>query len=238
MKYELGVDLLFDTPYAEILDIFARINSYTVKLQPQEIFNARYLGYFKQTIYRLGFRYVTYYIDGGILTKANVTRMSEAELSADLMVALIDKIQSNKTVENYYKIYEDEQGDVEKMESRFEEIMSYIGAIYSPLELKNTNFSRVQLFYSLFTAIGHLLFSVNGLDPQLRKPINTKSIGKIRVALDNVSALYDEVAENLDSPQYPKDYKDFISATRRGTTDTSARVFRGNFLVQKIAENL
>ncbi len=82
LKYELGVDLLFDIPYNEILDIFARINSYTVKLEPQEIFNARYLGYFKQTIYRLGFRYVNYFIESGILTRSKVTRMAEAELAA------------------------------------------------------------------------------------------------------------------------------------------------------------
>ena len=50
LKYELGVDLLFDTPYQELLDIFARINSYTVKLVPQEIYNAKYLGFFKNRI--------------------------------------------------------------------------------------------------------------------------------------------------------------------------------------------
>tara|TARA_R110000850_G_scaffold178547_1_gene304472 strand:- start:38 stop:628 length:591 start_codon:yes stop_codon:yes gene_type:complete len=80
LKYELGVDLLFDLLYEDILDIFARINSYTVKLTTQEIFNARYVGYFKQTIFRYGLKYVNYYINSGILTKANVTRMAEAEI--------------------------------------------------------------------------------------------------------------------------------------------------------------
>ncbi|MBL0268739.1 MAG: DUF262 domain-containing protein [Chitinophagaceae bacterium] len=37
LKYELGIDLLFDIPYNEILDIFARLNSYTVKLTPARI---------------------------------------------------------------------------------------------------------------------------------------------------------------------------------------------------------
>src|SRR5690606_24169820 len=46
LKYEIGADLLFDVPYQELLDIFARINSYTVKLEKQEIFNAKYLGFF------------------------------------------------------------------------------------------------------------------------------------------------------------------------------------------------
>jgi uncharacterized protein DUF262 len=32
LKYEIGVDLLYDLPYKDLLDIFARLNTYTVKL--------------------------------------------------------------------------------------------------------------------------------------------------------------------------------------------------------------
>lgn len=238
LKYELGADLLFDIPYPEILDIFARINSYTVKLEPQEIFNAKYLGYFKQTAYSLGFKYVNYFIDGGILTKSKVTRMAEAELAADLVVSLIDKVQTNKGIENYYKLYEDDQANLEEIEKRFDKIMSYIGTIYTAKELNNTNFSRSHLFYTLFTSIGHLLFGLKGIDENLKKPITEKSLGKVRVVLDNTSALYDEITENIDEPQYPKDFKDFINASRRGTTDTAARVLRTNFLCKKIIEAL
>jgi Protein of unknown function DUF262 len=240
LMYELGVDLLFDIPYTEILDIFARINSYTVKLEPQEIFNAIYLGYFKQSIYTLGLRYVNYFIEGGVLTRSKVTRMAEAELSADLFVALLDKIQTNKGIESYYKKYEDDQANLEELENRFDKVMTYIGSIYKAEELKNTNYSRAQLFYTLFTSIAHLLFGLDGvgLNKEFNQKLSEKSIGKIRVALDNVSAKYDEIAENIDSPEYPKDFKDFINAARRGTTDTGARVLRTNFLCKKINEVL
>lgn len=238
LKYELGVDLLFDTPYEEILDIFARINSYTVKLEPQEIFNAKYLGYFKQTVYSTGFKYVTYFIESGILTKAKVTRMAEADLTADLLVSLIDKVQTNKGIETYYKTYEDDQGNLEEIETNFDQIMTYIGSIYSASELKNTNFTRIQLFYTLFTSIGHLLFKLKGIDEKLKATLTEKSIGKIRVALDNFSAKYDEIVETIDEPQHPKDFKEFINASRRGTTDSAARVLRTNFLCKKIIDAL
>jgi hypothetical protein len=235
LKYEMGVDLLFDIPYAEILDIFARINSYTVKLDPQEIFNAKYLGFFKQTVYNIGYRYVNYFLEAGILTKAKVTRMAEAELTADLFIALLDKVQTNKGIESYYKKYEDDAANLEEIEKRFDKVMSFIGSTYKPEELRNTNYSRTQLFYSLFTAIGHLLFGLDGPE-KVKKTITEKSVGKIRVALDNVSATYDEIAENMDSPDYPKDFKEFINASRRGTTDTGARILRTNFLVKKITD--
>lgn len=238
LKYELGVDLLFDVPYPEILDIFARINSYTVKLEPQEIFNARYLGYFKQTVYKLGFRYVNYFLEAGVITKAKVTRMAEAELAADLFVALLDKVQTNKSIENYYKKYEDHADNLPEIEKRFNHIMKFIGGIYKPEELKTTNFSRYHLFYSLFTSIGHLLYKLDGLDKKISKPITEKSLGKIRIVLDNISAKYDEYTEMDDASNIPKEYQDFITAARRGTTDTATRVLRANFISKKIAQGL
>jgi hypothetical protein len=238
LKYELGVDLLFDTPYQELLDIFARINSYTVKLVPQEIYNAKYLGFFKNKVYNLGYKYVNYYIEGGILTKANITRMAEAELTADLFVSLLDTVRTNKGIETYYKEYEDKQDNLEDISKKFDMVMSYIGSIYPASELRTTNYSRTTLFYTLFTSIAHLLYSLNGLDKKNKKTITEKSIGKLRVALDNISALYNEITGKIDDSLYPKDFKEFIHYTRRGSTDTNARIFRSNFLCKKIIGSL
>ena len=61
LQYELGVDLLLGVDYEEILDIFARINSYTVSLNKQEKINAAYLGFFKQFVFKHGYQYVKYF---------------------------------------------------------------------------------------------------------------------------------------------------------------------------------
>lgn len=237
LQYELGVDLLFDMPYEEILDIFARINSYTVKLKPQEIYNARYVGYFKQTIFKYGLKYVKYYIDSGVLTKASVSRMSEAEMTADFFVALIDTVRTNKGIENYYKRFEEEEGDLANARKKFDEIMTYIGTIYPAEELKTTNWRRPLLFYTLFTSIGHSLYGLNGLEGTPRPNISKKNIGKIRIVLDEISLKYDEYTEDKDA-EIPSDFKEFINYSRRGTTDTIARTTRANFTCTKLAEAL
>ena len=53
LKYELSVDLLLDVQDRDILDVFARLNTYSVSLNKQELFNAKYFGYFKQLVYKL-----------------------------------------------------------------------------------------------------------------------------------------------------------------------------------------
>ncbi len=203
LQYELGVDLLFDLKYEALLDIFARINSYTVSLNTQEKLNAKYLGYFKQAAFSLGYRYVDYFLRSSVLTKAKVTRMGEAELAGDLLVALIGSVQTNKTVESFYKKFEDQAGPLEKAVKNFDTIMSYIGAIYPPEELAGTNWSRVHLFYTLFTAIGHCLYGLGGVAESVRCKLTESKVGQVRVCLVEFIATYYAVAAELDDPSAP-----------------------------------
>jgi hypothetical protein len=69
--------------------------------------------------------------------------------------------------------------------------MSYIGEIYPPAELANTNWSRVHLFYSLFTSIDHGLFGLQNLDEAVRPDLRSHLVGRVRVRLDELSAMYD-----------------------------------------------
>jgi hypothetical protein len=234
LQYELGVDVIFELDYEDILDIFQRINSYTVILNKLEIINAKYLGFFKQYVFEYGRKYVKYFVDGGILTKSQVTRMAEAELSADLFVALVGGIQTNKNNEQYYKKYEDDIGNLEEAAERFDNIMSYVGTIYTPEQIVTTNWSRVQLFYTLFTTIGHFIYGLTGPNPDLRVSINRNSIGKLRVRLDEISSKYDDVVEHIEDENSPIDYKRFIDLSRRRTTDTGARIDRTNFTCEKL----
>ena len=60
LQYEIGVDLLFNVDVPDLLDIFARINTYSVTLNAQEKLNAKYLGVFKTYSYELGHAYGNY----------------------------------------------------------------------------------------------------------------------------------------------------------------------------------
>ncbi len=237
LKYEIGVDLLYDMPYRDILDIFARINTYTVKLNKQESRNAKFLGYFKQTSYSLGYDYVDYWIDSGVLSKTNVSRMAEAELASDLLVALVGGIQTNKNIDTYYTRYEDEPGPVEEKLEIFDQVMSYIGEIYPNADMKGTNWKRIHLFYSLFTAIAHFLGGIENIEVK-RISIRPTNIGKMRVTLDEVSARYDEYTHSNYSGETPDDFAEFIDKSRRATTDTGSRKFRTEFICKKIADSL
>jgi hypothetical protein len=236
LKYELGVDLLFSLSYEDTLDIFTRMNSYTVTLNKQELLNTEYLGYFKQYAYQLGLKYVSYFLRAGVLTKAKVTRMAEATLSSDLLMAIVGGVQTNKSIKQFYKKFEDQEGSLKQAVDKFDNTMTHIGELYPPEELLNTNWSRIHLFYTLFTAIAHCQYGLGGLDQELRVPLKSKDFGQARICLDEISSRYDEVSEDMNNPDAPKDYKQFIERSRRATTDTLSRIERSNFVCKKLKE--
>lgn len=234
LKYEIGVDLLFDLSFEDILDVFARLNTYSVKLNAQELLNAQYLGYFKQAAYRVGYRFVRYWIDAGVLSEKEVTRMAEAELASDLLVALIGGLQSKKAIPTYYKKYDDDEAVTALAEERCYQIMGYIGEIFPADALKQSNFSRVHFFYSLFCTIAHALFGLENLAVPAAQ-ISAAVIGRVRHKLDEVSAQYDQVTEGISIPPN-EEFLQFIEASRRATTDLGTRRTRTIFLNQQLSE--
>lgn len=237
LKYEIGVDMLFDLTFEDLLDVFARLNTYSVKLNPQELLNAQYLGYYKQYAFALGFKYVSYWIESNVLSEKEVTRMAEAELSSDLLGALIEGIQPKKSIPHYYKKFDDNEQESVAAADKFDEVMSIIGAIYPASELCQTNYHRVHFFYTLFTSIAHCLYGLPALENTPRASISQDNVSLIRNALDEISARYDEVTARGALPP-SVEYRDFIDASRRATTDLSTRKSRTEFICTKLFESV
>jgi hypothetical protein len=90
----------------------------------------------------------------------------------------------------------------------------------------------------LFNVVSHALFGIKNLDKAARFKLNKSNIAKVRLALDDFSLRFDYVADMINEPKAPKDFKDFIERARRGTTDTKARVYRANFASRKVRDYL
>lgn len=237
LQYEVGVDLLYSVSLADMLDIFARINTYSVTLNTQEKLNAKYLGVFKTTAYELGHSHINYMLESGVLTEKMVSRMGEAQLASDLLVALVGGIQTIKNIERYYKKYENNETipeDIAAAINLYNSTMRFIGAIYPPKELKSTNWSRPHWFYTLFTCIAHSQREIQGLAESPQPELRADTTRHWRGELDELSALYDHYTEDNDE-DVPAAFARFINYAQRRTTDTEARRERAKFVLTAIA---
>ena len=127
LNYEISVDLLVNLPDEEILDIFSRLNSYAVTLNEQEKIHASHFSAFKILVDKIAHKYNDFWIDNKILTNQKVLRMEDATLVGDLIIAMVEGIQSKKQIKSFYNKYEkDCHIDVKKIELQFDNVIEYI----------------------------------------------------------------------------------------------------------------
>ena len=137
---------------------------------------------------------------------------------------MLDGIRSKKQIKKFYSNYEKEfpySPDV--TQANFHSIITTISDLF-PEGLRQTEFRRVHLFYTLFSAISHRLFGVSNLSHEtLLKPIN---IAVARQGLEHVDYIFGVE----DHTQLSTKEQQFLTDLRRATTDEAVRIRRGNYV--------
>lgn len=129
LGYEFSVHILASgTDDRDILQMFARINSTGIKLNPQELRNAEYFGAFKTSMYRLALEQLERWRDWHIFTEDQIARMKEVELTSDLAINMITGIVAKRqpTINKWYERYDDEFPGEEEVERRFRRVFDDI----------------------------------------------------------------------------------------------------------------
>ena len=184
----------------------------------------------------LGHKYARYWLESKVLTNAQVARMAEVELTADLLGALIEGISSKKQIPNFYRKFDDADIEVEEAAKLFERIMSFMGEVYSPADLSITNFRRVHFFYSAFLSVSNSLLRLPTIKFLNSEESQAISVSRTRVVLDGISADFDtETTEDRDQAgPPPPDIESFIEGARRATTDQLTRENRSAFISRRL----
>lgn len=104
LQSALSVGYLIGATDQDVIEIFARINTVSKTLNPQEKRNANHSGAFKQfclieSVDRLPFW------RNGIFTDTQISRMAEVQFVSDLVINLTEGLQdfSSKLIDDYYK---------------------------------------------------------------------------------------------------------------------------------------
>jgi len=231
LNYEISADLLVNLPDSEILDIFSRLNSYSVVLNLQEKINANHFGPFKTLADKIAHDFNDFWIDNKILTDNNILRMADVALCADILIAMIEGIKSKKQIKSFYDKYEDKfEHDPALLEEKFVSTVATIQGIFDN-DLNGTEFNRIHLFYSLFTCIYHLKYGLVGMDkPQMN--VSESDYARIESRLENINLIFaTEEVKQLNE----KEIK-FLEDSRRATTDKPVRERRTKYLLDLILQ--
>jgi hypothetical protein len=231
LNYEISVDLLVNMSDPDVLDVFSRLNSYSVTLNEQEKINANHFGPFKTLADGIAHANNSFWIDNKIISEQNVLRMIDVQMTADILIGMAEGIRSKKQIKKFYEYFEKEfDFDTDELEYKFNAIIALITELFDN-NFKKREFRRPHVFYSLFMTLFHLEYGVENLTADR---IRVEDIGYARVSqkLERIDYIFSEEDKNLLS----NEEKQFLEDCRRATTDTAVRIRRSEFISKVITE--
>lgn len=228
LSFPLSVNILEGTEDADLLEIFARLNSYSVPLNQQEKLNAMYVGAFKKAMTDLSKDHLAYWKRHRILTAQPIARMKDVELTCELIAGMLYGIQNQKKIiSQMYKDFDDDFSQARFLRPRFAETLQICQDLMGG-DLSGTLFQRSSIFYSYYMAVYDCTYGVSSNAAAL--PKSSTEEGRL-AAQNRLIAL----SEAMEDDENRKEYLQFYEATRQSTDKLSQRLTRHALLVGMIA---
>lgn len=240
LSYEVSVDTVISGTDQEILEVFRRMNSYSLPLNKQELRHSNHQGAFKWFMFDFVEKYSDFLVELDILTLKQVSRMVDAELFTEIFQIYLNGIQSKSQIklDSIYKKYD------ELLPSSFSDKMfklfSFIKNNFSDV-CSHDKMSSYQ-FYSFCAALIYNSenFSINNLSIIDTDMISEGEYCKdIESAKENIYTLFDALDnEDSDLTLNENHYKDFIQASTSTTHSIKHRNARSVWFLKAIQDNM
>lgn len=224
LSYEVSVDTVVSGTEEEVLEIFRRINSYTLPLNEPEKRHATYQGEFKWYIFEQIRLYSPMLESCKVLNTRQLSRMEDAELLTELIQILDIGIvtRSNPKLNDLYKKYDSSFEPRDKLTKKLSQTMDYI-----KIELSDVCESHVlkkYSFYSLFAAVVYNRWGLPNINPEDVANLTTTddfSVDK-NIASQNILELFDAVERDEEKGRF----SEFVRANKRATGNLESRRIR------------
>lgn len=224
MGYAFSAEVFQGISDLEVLEIFSRLNTYSVKLNAQELRNGRYFGPFKQTMYGLAHEHLEFWRRHGAFTERAIARMLEVEFVSEIVIAFLAGMQDKKkSIDEYYLNNDEQFTESDAVSRRFREVADSIGLAFST-DRDLGEFKRTPLFYSLFCAVYHRRYGLQGVS--LATPKKSISVAERLSLSEAVAKLSDVIAEGRAKQRVAERYQEFVAACLTQTDNLKPRQVR------------
>lgn len=225
LQYPFICEVFHGITDADVLSIFARLNTHSVKLNGQELRNGRWFGHFKRLSYALALEHLEFWKSMRIFTDAKIARMAEVEFTSELLIMGIDGLQDKKkSIDDFYQQFDDSFPRKSEVEKRFRDTIDNIIETCEGV-LPSSEFRRPPLFYSLYGCVFHRLFGVPKLGLARRgSRLSANDREGLETAVRKLSEVISEA--RAEEGETPKALRSFVAACLRQTDNVKPRTTR------------
>ncbi len=206
----IPIGFLLGATDADVIDIFARINSVAKTLNAQEKRNAHFSGEFKQFCVTQSVKRTEFWKEYGIFTGNDIARMSEVQFISDVVINLMDGLSaySATNVTKYYKKYDESLDQMETLGKRLDAIFDICVSL-NATSIKQTIFNRTPIFFSLLMVLD-----------EIKKP----NINKIEKGLAEIDNRFNSDTPISERPKEDINFYNACSATTQSLPNRKTRV--------------
>ena len=234
LSYKVPVVQLLSASNADVLEVFARLNSYSVKVTPAELRHAEYSEPVKWAIYEASRDWSVLWSTYKIVSVRESVRLKNTSVMAEMFMIFIQGFLDGgePTIGKFYK------SNVSKEEQYFDGIRTHVNLCVTEIlentaeDFSDSTFYDAPNFLVLLAAVAYL----KGLMPDGRTTEGVERFRGVGVDWDKAKTTLAEIAQAFDAEDNADaKYSPFVVASKSTTHRISSRKIRLQILLAALA---
>lgn len=236
LGYAIAVDQLLNATDEDVLEVFARLNSYSVSLNDAEKRHARYQGDFKWAVYNTSKRWNVLWEKFGILSVRQRVRMLDDQLTAEMYGVLLNGITDGgqPKLNALYNSYDRNFVNEPIVTSKFNNITEFFIKNFGDT-LFGTPVLNSPHFLMLFAALAHAITGIpsGDIEPHEMPPRTEALLSDVKLAQSNLLKL----ASVIESEESVPGFEEFWKASKATTQRIASRRERFPIFLRALLPN-
>lgn len=235
LGYPIAVDQLLNSTDTDVLEVFSRLNSYSVALNPAEKRHAKFQGEFKWQVRKASKDWAILWESLGVLSTRERVRMQDDSLIAEMLGFLLGGVGdgAQTDIDALYKKHDEtftaEDASIQHLNS----ILAKISTAWAP-DLKEASVLRPPHLLMLFAATAARTVGIPG--GKIDISIDVGPLANNDTVIDNLRYL-STIIDLADAPAEPS-MTAFWQASKANAHRTASRKVRFPIYVQAITGQL
>lgn len=235
LSYRISVDQLINASDEDVLEIFARLNSYTVPVNSAELRHAKYQGEFKWTVHEAAIRWRDLWEKLGVVSARERVRLMSDSVMAEMFGVVLEGVTDGgqPKIDALYQKYDGKHFDKGRVEHVLEETLPLVlKDLAAPLV--DTPLHSAPHFLMIFAALVHCIVGIPRGD--LEQLPDSGDLAPIEEIVTNMYLLGSLVDQ--DEPTGSDAAKAFWRASKSSTQRISSRRVRFPIYLSAIQDRM
>lgn len=222
LSYAVSVDVIRNATGAEILQMFRRMNAYTLPLNEPEKRHSSFQGPFKWFINQLSDNLNEFFVEFGVFTNRQIVRMSDAELLTDCVLAMERGVISTNAsdLRKLYRQYDENFSRADRYQEPIEESFRFITTNLEAL--RGTHLMKPYALHSLVTALIHCKYGIG----EITQNWNVHPTGRFAINPPQTSEILLALAQAHEAKEEEGPYTTYVWGCLGGTNRALRRTAR------------